>query len=84
MTEIDWSIPPEAVPVYLYPMMTCSMNSSLLCNLALAELAWIAARAEQTHKAEELETPAASGTFPSITTSRPTNYSTGSPFTPAP
>lgn len=83
MTEIDWSMPPEAVPVYLSPVMTRSMNSYLFCNLLLPEFACIAARAEQTQSAEELETPAAKGTFPYISTSKPTNYSTLSPFTPA-
>lgn len=63
MTEIDWSIPPDAVPVSLYPVMTLSMKSSLVSGSPLP-LAWKAARAAQTHKADELETPAATGTFP--------------------
>jgi len=37
-------------------------------------LAWRAARAEQTQRADELETPAASGTLPSIRASIPDNF----------
>lgn len=40
-------------------------------------------KAAQTHNADELDTPAAVGTLPSITISSPTNLSIESPLTPA-
>ena len=46
-------------------------------------LAWTAKRAEQTHKAEELETPAAGGTLPYIKRLRPVNYLAYISLTPA-
>lgn len=82
MTEIDWSIPPDAVPVYLYPVMHRSIKSSFLSK-ASPPLAWRAAKAAHTHKADELETPAAFGTFPSMRMFNPTNFYGLSPFTPA-
>ena len=78
---MDWSIPPEAVPVYLYPFITLSMNYSF--GPSFPPLAWNAARAEQTQSAEELDKPAAVGMLPEIITSRPFNDSLGISLTPA-
>ena len=64
--EIDWSIPPEAVPTYLSKRMHRSTNSCFSIFLQCYWLAKFETNAEQTHKAEELETPAAIGIFPSI------------------
>ena len=84
-TEIDWSIPPDAVPVYLYPTITLSINASLLPSFSgcsSPELACREAKAEQTHKAEELDNPAAGGMFPEIITFIPRS-SVFISFTPA-
>jgi hypothetical protein len=84
-TDIDWSIPPDAVPVYLYPTITVSIKSSFLPSFSCfssPELACIEAKAEQTHKAEELDNPAAGGMFPEIITCIPRS-SIFMSFTPA-
>ena len=59
------------------------MKSYFFYILWIKLLACTAKRAAQTHKAEELETPAAGGTFPSIKISRPTNSDAGIYLTPA-
>ena len=63
-TEIDWSIPPEAVPTYLSNRMHLSTNSCFEIYFVL--FAELETKAEHTQNAEELETPAAQGILPYI------------------
>jgi len=82
---MDWSIPPDAVPVYLSPMITFSIKFYLFPTASASsspEFAWREAKAEQTQKAEELESPAAVGMFPEIMICIPFN-SPANPVTPA-
>lgn len=60
--EIDWSIPPEAVPTYLSNFIHRSTNYSLEIYLVL--FAKWETIAEHTQKAEELEIPEAQGILP--------------------
>ena len=83
---MDWSMPPEAVPVYLYPVITFSMKFYLLPSWYgpwSPLLAWIEASAEHTHRAEELDRPEATGTFPDIMISIPLSVYLDSSLTPA-
>jgi len=56
-------MPPDAVPVYLSPVITRYMNCYFY-DVVSPPLAFRAASAEHTHKADELDTPAAKGTLP--------------------
>ena len=70
--EIDWSIPPEAVPTSLSKRMHLSTNYYFA--IYLTSFAEFETNAEQTQKADELETPAAQGMLPSIRIWSPFTY----------
>ena len=69
-TELDWSIPPIAVPTNLSYLITRVINYYLDINVCKL-FALSVAKALQTQKEDELESPEPVGTFPSIKTFNP-------------
>lgn len=71
-TELDWSIPPIAVPTSLSYLITCVIKSSFDMRLCRSYARKVA-NALHTQKEEELERPEPVGTFPSISIFSPKN-----------
>lgn len=62
-TELDWSIPPIAVPTNLSYFITLEINYYLDSNLS-RPFTLSVAKALQTQKEDELESPDPVGTLP--------------------